>query len=230
MMTQPIILNEIPFEIDVDRLMKELRIQKSRDLETDFRALCEEAYNHAHPKAMIRGAYIDEKGEDYVIIEGVKFKSRVLRINLEVAERVFLACATCGMELYEWGQSQTDIFLQFWADAIQDHALQQAIEYVRSYIEKTFNPGKLGVQNPGSLKNWSIKEQQKLFDLIGDSESSINVKLLDSNIMVPTHSVSGIIFPTEISFVNCLLCPRQNCPKRRAPFNRDLYKNHYELN
>jgi hypothetical protein len=40
--------------------------------------------------------------------------------------------------------------------------------------------------------------------------------------MLPTKSVSGIFFPTETSYENCQLCPRENCPNRRAEYNKAL--------
>jgi hypothetical protein len=46
--------------------------------------------------------------------------------------------------------------------------------------------------------------------------------------MIPRQSVSGLLFETEKDFVNCLLCPRDTCPNRRAPYDpalRDQYLN-----
>jgi hypothetical protein len=45
--------------------------------------------------------------------------------------------------------------------------------------------------------------------------------------MVPTKSVSGIIFPTEADFQSCQLCERENCPNRRAPYDEMLYEQKY---
>jgi hypothetical protein len=45
--------------------------------------------------------------------------------------------------------------------------------------------------------------------------------------MDPVHSVSGILFPTEEDFEECSLCPREDCPKRRAPFEEHLYETRY---
>lgn len=227
-MEQSEVFKDIPFEIDAERLIKKLHIRQGR-MEDDFRALCAEAAEHARPKAMVRVAYVDEKGEDYVVIEGVKLVSRVLRINLDQAERVFLVCATCGVELFEWGNEQHNSLSKFWATAVQEQAMFKATDSIRSYIEKNFNPGKLGVQNPGSLKDWPIDEQQKLFQLIGDAESTIGVTLSAGNMMIPSYSVSGIVFPTEVSFINCMLCQRKKCPQRRAAYDEKLYRNRYGL-
>jgi hypothetical protein len=57
----------------------------------------------------------------------------------------------------------------------------------------------------------------------------VGVRLTDSCLMMPTKSVSGIRFPTETSFESCQLCPRDDCPGRRAPYDSGLYDRRYRL-
>ena len=45
--------------------------------------------------------------------------------------------------------------------------------------------------------------------------------------MSPIKSVSGILFPTEVTYENCQLCPRDLCPGRRAPYDKALYERKY---
>ena len=45
--------------------------------------------------------------------------------------------------------------------------------------------------------------------------------------MVPTKSVSGILFPAEETFASCQLCPRDDCPNRRAPYDPELFERKY---
>jgi hypothetical protein len=45
--------------------------------------------------------------------------------------------------------------------------------------------------------------------------------------MIPTKSVSGIIFQTDDTFESCMLCQKDNCPNRRAPYNETLYERKY---
>jgi len=44
---------------------------------------------------------------------------------------------------------------------------------------------------------------------------------------VPVKSVSGIMFPTEMSFESCGLCPREVCPGRRAAYDPGLWEKRY---
>ena len=72
--------------------------------------------------------------------------------------------------------------------------------------------------NPGSLKEWPITGQVPLFELLGGVTEDIGVVLSDSLLMSPVKSVSGIMFQSEEAYENCQLCPRENCPGRRAPY------------
>ncbi len=74
----------------------------------------------------------------------------------------------------------------------------------------------------GSAEVWPIAQQKQLFALFGDVEKLIGVKLTDNCWMAPEKSASGIIFPTEIKFETCQLCPRERCIGRQAPYNAGL--------
>ena len=78
--------------------------------------------------------------------------------------------------------------------------------------------------SPGSLPDWPIEEQKKLFALLGDVQGVLGVRLNESLLMLPRKSVSGLFFPTEISFYSCQLCPRSNCEARKAAYNEDKAK------
>jgi len=76
--------------------------------------------------------------------------------------------------------------------------------------------------SPGSLTDWPIEEQRLLFSLLGNVEASIGVKLSRSLVMIPQKSISGIYFPTEVSFYSCQLCPRKRCPSRKTGYDKEM--------
>jgi len=47
--------------------------------------------------------------------------------------------------------------------------------------------------------------------------------------MIPTKSVSGIYFQTEVRWENCQLCPMENCIGRRAPYSPELKKQYEKV-
>jgi hypothetical protein len=81
--------------------------------------------------------------------------------------------------------------------------------------------------SPGSLGEWPLSQQRPLFASLGDVAGAIGVRLSESLLMVPAKSVSGVCFPTEESFESCQLCPREDCPGRRAPYDETLYDRKY---
>ncbi len=195
-----IVLKNIAFEPDVTLLMDKLRVRKGRSDAGEFSQLVEEAQRIAKPKAFYKVSPIEAKGDDYVIVEGVKLSSRVLRDNLEQTNRVFPFVVTCGMELEDWSTSIEDILHRFWADAIAETALWSANEAMNKNILDRYRPGSVSRMNPGSLEDWPITEQRPLFTILGNPEETIGVQLMDSLLMRPTKSLSGVIFPLEESF------------------------------
>jgi hypothetical protein len=116
---------------------------------------------------------------------------------------------------------------RFWADAIMEEALRAAFDALKDHLARQYDLGHTAFMNPGSLEDWPIEQQAPLFSLLGDPHAQVGVQLTDSYIMTPVKSVSGLHFPTEASFENCQLCPRDPCPGRRAPYDPDLYHTRY---
>ena len=160
-------------------------------------------------------------------IKGVRFTSRVLRVNLEEVQRVFLYIATCGTEVESIDIPSDDLMRKFVLDTIKQMALGDAIKHLREHIDREYRPGKMSAMAPGSLEDWPISEQKQLFSIFGDVESLIGVKLTDSFLMLPLKSISGICFPTEFTFESCQLCPRERCPGRRAAYDEKLKEKYF---
>lgn len=223
---QPIILADIPFRVDMARLRANTHVQIGTPLHDDLVCLAEQAQALALPKSLYRVARIDEKDDDGVSIEGVRLTSRVLRVNLAEARRVFLYLATCGRELDDWAHSLDDMLYQFWAEEIKAMALARATEAVFQAIAERFRPGKTATMNPGSLEDWPLSEQRPFFRLLQQADA-IGVTLSDSCLMSPNKSVSGLRFQTEDRFESCQLCPMPDCPGRRARYDPGLYRRKY---
>jgi hypothetical protein len=204
-----------------------LRIREGSSPEAEVRCLVSEAEQVARPKAMYRLGFIEEKGPDAVTVNGICFTSRVLRVNLDTLQRVFAFVCTSGRELEAWADGQADLLARFYADAINQAVLGSAIGSFHAHLAEAFSLHKTATMNPGSLGDWPISQQRPLFALIGDVTGAIGVELKPSLLMVPTKSVSGILYPTEETFASCQLCPREACPNRRAPYDPELFDRKY---
>jgi hypothetical protein len=222
------IFDSVTFEPDSDVVAKRMRVGHDTPHHEELLQFIHRAQAVARPKAMYKVGYIDAKGDDWVVIDGIRFTSRVLRVNLDQAHRVFAYLATCGVELQDWARSLDDPLEQYWGNTIQEMALRAASQAMSAHIVQHYQPGRTAAMAPGSLGEWPIPEQRPLFALLGSDTEVVGVQLLDSLLMTPTKSISGIRFPTEERFESCQLCPRPDCPGRRAPYDETLYERKYQ--
>lgn len=221
------VLDPIPFEADADALLAELRIEPGSERAAAIAEAVEAVRPIIRPKAVYDACYIDERGDGSVSVGGVTFTSRVLRINLDGAERVFPFVATCGREVHEHAATCDDLIVKFALDTVMEQALGAASRHAVETIKATYSLGGTSIMNPGSLADWPMEQQCQLFALLGDVRERIGVELTESCLMIPIKSVSGILFPTEIRFESCQLCPREVCPGRRATYDPELWEKRY---
>jgi hypothetical protein len=224
--TNCVVVGNIRF-VGAAALARRLRLRPESGMMQDLTRLVNEAHAVARPKAVYRLAFVEETGTDHVVIDGLRFSSRVLRVNLQDVQRVFLYVATCGVELGQWYGAQENLLYKFWAETIAELALRVALKAVRREVVRRYQPGPLSTMNPGSLTDWPLEEQRWLFQLLGNTEESVGVRLTESMLMLPVKSVSGILFETESRFQSCQLCPRERCRERRAPYDAGLMEGKY---
>jgi hypothetical protein len=223
----PKLLSAIPLQFDLEKLRQKAGIKEGSEHVGKLKELLVEAQAIGKPKAFYRPAFIESRTEEQVAIDGVGFTSRVLRVNLERVHRVFPYVATCGLELEEWSRSFDNMPQKYWADAMKEMALRTAVQYLHDHLIEQFCLVRISRMNPGSLPDWPLLEQRPLFALLGNGPSLIGIHLTDSFLMMPIKSVSGIWFPSERSFESCRLCPREQCPDRRAPYDQNLFDRQY---
>jgi hypothetical protein len=224
-----IALTNISCQIDMDKLIEKLHIKQDSAYVTKIQEMAAEAQSLAKPKAAYKEAYIDFKGDNFVIIDGVKFSSRVLRVNMEETFRAFPFVATCGTELEAWSKQFKDLLDSFCADTIKEMFLRSAHHEFEAHLDQQYGLGHAVNMNPGSLADWPISEQKPLFELLGNVRDLIGVQLMDSFLLLPIKTVSGIRFPKEGTYENCQLCSREKCPGRKAPYDQGLYQQKYQL-
>ena len=213
------ILSSISFDINMDDLLRHMCINTNNSMAERLINLARTAQSIARPKAAYRLCRLEKKEENTIVVEGTTLSSRILRLNLEKTHRVFVGVATCGCEIAEWSNEFEDMLEKYWVDTLMEYALNAANTTLDNDIQSTYRPGQLSSMCPGSLDDWPVSEQRYVFDLIGEEARGIGVELLESMLMVPIKSVSRIIFPSEMAFYSCQLCPIKKCPSRRVPYD-----------
>ena len=210
-------------DIPIEAVLSVLHMDKpgkKADLVERIKAMHKEAMGIAKPAA-IYAPFEPEVEENAICINGVRLEEDFVYKMLSECKLVVPYVASCGPEIDEWSKSfESNMFEQFVADAIKEMCRVVIKDKLFSEVqEKYFDDDKsISSLNPGSLNMWPITGQKPLFSMLGDVKGDIGVVLKDSMLMIPTKTVSGIIFQTNEEFHNCQLCPRVDCPGRSAPY------------
>ncbi len=198
------------------------------EMEDEFRDIFDQCVAVARPKAVFCLAPVhQEEGE--TVIGSQRFKSRIMRVNLEKVRRAFPYAVTCGRELYDLAQSTDDPLERWWIDCFSQYSMRAIDAEMTRVLKQTYALGHTARMNPGSLPDFPITCQKALFRLLEGGTDRIGLELTASCLMLPYKSVSGFVYETEVTFENCMLCPRENCPTRRAPYDAALNAKTYHL-
>jgi hypothetical protein len=213
-------MDRIPVILDAGEIAVRLRFDPVRAGFESLDELVALAQALIRPCAVYEVAYTGAKGEGTVDVTGVTFHSPILRKNLDGANKVFPYIITVGPELERAASAQDDLLKQYYLEEMANFALESVAGWLGGQLETRYGVTGLANMSPGSLEDWPITEQTKLFSIFGDTERSIGVRLTDSMLMLPRKSISGILFPSEEGFVACQLCERKHCPGRKAAYSK----------
>ena len=215
------ILNSMPCKVTPAQIINALQIEETSVTVAELIKLIQNARACDGPNAIFGEAPIRAKGPNFVSIGDLTFKSRILSANLEPVDRVYPFIVTCGQDMDEWLHRLAEDALQsYWADQIVEKILDSALDMLKEQLQTKFNLGSIAMMNPGTLEDWPLEEQAKLFALLGDTTALIGVTLTESYLMTPVKSLSGLFFKNDTNYVNCRLCPKEHCRKRRVSYDK----------
>ena len=213
------VLGGFPVDLSLEKTLEGLKLDERRSQTLGVEDIFKTAAALIHPQAIYGAAYVRKRSLGQIEIDGIEFRSRVLAKNLEHIERVFPYVLTIGDSLENKSRSSGSITTKLVLETVGDLALGSGLEHIQRHISDHYRLDTTSHMGPGQL-DWPIEQQRELFSLLGHVKDTIGVALTESSMMVPRKSISGIIFPTEETFVSCQLCQRNKCPSRKAPFDR----------
>lgn len=117
-----ILLKDLTFSITPDEILKKLNLSREENIEI-VNKLTNEALKIAAPKAIFKECFISKRGINFIILDGIKFNSRVISVNLCEEDRTFPYIVTCGTELKHWSDSKRDKFEKKTAEFITQELL-----------------------------------------------------------------------------------------------------------
>jgi hypothetical protein len=213
------IIERIPVILTKAEIAARLRFDPAKSGIDDLDRLVALAQGLINSRGVYDVSFVGTRGDAEVELEGIAFQSHILRENLETTNKVFPYIITVGPELEREATAQDDLLKQYYLEEMANFALEEAAAWLTGHLEGRFGLDSLSNLSPGSIEDWPITEQPKLFSIFGDTERLIGVRLTDSLLMVPRKSISGILFPAEEGFVACQLCEREHCQGRKAPYS-----------
>ena len=129
---------------------------------------------------------------------------------------------TIGSRLEERAKWCENVLEKYYYEMIGDISLRRAARCLREHLRSKYAVGHMSYMSPSSIKDWPIEQQRELLLILNSVHEYIGVKLGKNLVMFPRKAISGVYFPTEISFSSCKLCPRKGCEGRRGDYSGAL--------
>ncbi len=224
-MGERFLFDDISWQVDKEAALKRLRVSED-DLE-DFEEIYARTVELIKPVYYLGKEKIVSNDGNVVVIGDQRFVSRVISVNLKDAQWVYPFVGTSGRAAYEYAISLDDELFRYWADQLCEMALKSGILDFILRVRALSGSEHMSTLSPGSVIDWPISQQKPLFALLGGVYEKTGILLEESFLMRPVKSHSGIMYVSEKHFESCSLCPKQNCPNRRAPFDKDKFEKEY---
>ena len=219
---EKLILSDFQFSVDEESFLSAVNIdiEDDPDLAEEALEVLRAGLGLARPKAVCICLPTEVSGTT-VNIGGVSFENGFVAQKLSSSGICVPYVATCGAESAKWAASLTDPMHVWWAQELMLKTLSCAMKEVCAAVKSRWFPNAPHVTalNPGSLEHWPITGQKDLFAMLSGGAEEIGVELTPSMLMLPHKSGSGIFFSSSREYENCELCPRTDCPNRRAEFS-----------
>ncbi len=131
------VLSSIPVELNLETVLSKLRIRNmNREVENDIQELLDQSRSVVKPKALHEISSVSNRDGDSLEIGGVRFTSRVLRMNLDKVETVFPYVVTCGREIDEIEIEHHDITKYYFLDQIKEMVLRLALNHLHDHLKE----------------------------------------------------------------------------------------------
>lgn len=218
------IRKKIAFKADLDALLELLKSEKDSMIGQRAKELIDQLTGKIKPKYLIKEVKLDKIGEDHVLVNGQRLSSRVLAKQLEGAKSIYIFLASCGREIADYHKSIEDPLDHYIIDQMAYLGYLRAVELLEEELTNTYGIKKYNSLAPGSTPDWSIEEVNTIFALTDGGREEIGLSVLESGMIDPVKSLSGLIIETDKAFNSCQICQRLNCPTRKNDFDQEDYK------
>lgn len=200
-----------------------MKTNESTDIAHRALSIANDVEGIVKPRFILKEINIDSLNSDSVVINSIEFNSIILADRLKGHTAVFAFIITSGKEIASYMNYVTDYLDNYILDQIAYMGYLSALKNMQETLGNSFNINRYTSLAPGSLLDWNVEEVKKIFKLIGDDYKKIDVDVMDSGMVNPIKSTSGILFETNDVFHSCEICMKVNCPSREAEYNEKKY-------
>ncbi len=189
-----------------------------------FPEIIQQAIKDAPQHCKLSGGYkifntidINLKANSIQIENQTFLPTKIVATQLKRSTAVALYICTAGAEISNYSKEISDLgdpLLGYIFDVIGSVAVEKTMDKIQELLEDKLLKSGLKISDrysPGYCE-WSVAEQQKLFQLI--PENFCGVSLSESSLMNPIKSISGIIgigAGLEQKGYQCHWCTDKNC-------------------
>ncbi len=175
------------------------------------------------PCLALRAATIETVSENQAIISGQDLNSRIFAKKMDAAASTYVYVLSCGMEIYNRLKEYDDPLDNYILDQIAYLGYLSAREDLHLCIETELGLPYSIMIAPGSVIDWSVAENHKLFAILDGAYQQLNLSILASGLINPLKSGLGLVFAAEEEFSSCSICPKANCPTRQVEFDEEAH-------
>ena len=200
------LLENLRIKLDPEHVAKTIDPRSRGPGFENLQPFIDQVLEQSQPRALYAPREIEARGDDFLQVREVRIASRVLARHAVPGLPVFLFVATLGARIEAAIHGGRDVLEQYCLETVANLALDEAVRQLHLHLSREYHLPRLYCLSPGTLSDWPIEEQRKLFALLGRVEEALGVRLTEHLLMIPRMSLSGVFFPSNLDFSECRLC------------------------
>lgn len=234
----PVVLAEIPLQIDRDEALRFQGYKKGIDLPSEdvlalYDAALAEGESLMRPRVVYGAARVATQADHLIrLSDGPELRIPEIRRLWGRIEAVGVGICTIGDALEERSRrlfESRDLPLAVMLDSVGSAAVECLAEWANDYLCQVAIAEGLKVTNrvsPG-YAGWPVEEQRLLFRLCPGALAGVGLN--DSCLMIPLKSISFLVgigpeARVDHYFAQCRRCWMASCAYRRAPAARTVQR------
>lgn len=214
---------DVPFQATDELLCDRLHTELASEIFERAALLRQEVASVIRPAYIMKEVRVGRKSRNGIELGGQFFGSRIAASKIAADSRVVVYIATCGREAAELLAATDDPFDNYVLDTLAHIGCNNARDDMLRSLSARFGIKKYISLAPGSVIDWNVAEVCKFFEITDGLHQPLGIRVLESGLIDPLKSVSGIFVESDEKFETCDLCMIPDCPSRRSPFDEEKY-------